>query len=310
MDLRALEAIVAIHEHGSFSAAAERLFLSQPALTRRVAMLERELGVKVFVRTSRGVHLTEAGEALIEPTRRALRETGAIRDAVQLVRRGTRGTLTVIGTTDLSRALLGELVGRFHEAFPSVAIRAGSASSDAEALAAVASSAFDLAIVELPADADGLEVTYVGAEELVVVLGPGGHNSATTEAELPVVTPEQLRGRTLIHLPMTRTRNRAGSLFASLGEAPASRLEVSSCELISPIMRWTHSVAILPRPDAIEARAEGLTLAALPKPARRHIGLVRRAGTAGPTTRRFLELAAVPEVPSSLSSGGTPAVPR
>lgn len=63
MDLRGLEAVLAVYEHGSFSDAAAAIFLSQPALTRRIAQLERELDTRLFVRAPRQVYLTDTDRA-------------------------------------------------------------------------------------------------------------------------------------------------------------------------------------------------------------------------------------------------------
>ncbi len=89
MDLANLSAFIAIAETGSFSGAADRLFLTQPAISKRIAGLEQQLGVRLFDRLGREVTLTEAGRALLprayqilnvlDDTRRALTNlTGAV----------------------------------------------------------------------------------------------------------------------------------------------------------------------------------------------------------------------------------------
>ena len=65
MDTHGLHAFLAVTEHGSFSAAAEALFLTQPAISKRIALLEDQLGARLFDRIGRQVHLTEAGLSLI-----------------------------------------------------------------------------------------------------------------------------------------------------------------------------------------------------------------------------------------------------
>jgi len=72
MELRHLHYFVAIAEEGSFTRAAERLWVAQPGLSTQIRRLERELGVKLFERHTRGVDLTEAGELLLERARAAL----------------------------------------------------------------------------------------------------------------------------------------------------------------------------------------------------------------------------------------------
>ncbi|MFB9304311.1 LysR family transcriptional regulator [Kibdelosporangium philippinense] len=82
--LRALECLVALVDHGSVTAAAESLHLSQPALSHQIASLERELGTPVVERLGRGVRVTAAGRATAQEARVALR---AAEEAVRIGRR-------------------------------------------------------------------------------------------------------------------------------------------------------------------------------------------------------------------------------
>ena len=72
MDTQALTAFLAVAESGSFSTAAERLFLTQPAVSKRIAQLEQQLGTRLFDRVGRRIRLTEAGEALLPRARQGL----------------------------------------------------------------------------------------------------------------------------------------------------------------------------------------------------------------------------------------------
>ena len=83
MELRHLEAFLAVAETANFTAAATRLHLTQQSLSRLVAQLERELGVRLFDRTTRSVALTISGRAMLEPARQAV---GAAADAAAAAR--------------------------------------------------------------------------------------------------------------------------------------------------------------------------------------------------------------------------------
>src|SRR3954452_22327044 len=94
MDLRLVDAIV---ETGSIGAAAAQLHVSQPSASQRLAVLERRLGVRLFERDTRGARPTPAGDAFIEPARRALRLLG---EAVGSARapEGSRISVGTIGS--------------------------------------------------------------------------------------------------------------------------------------------------------------------------------------------------------------------
>ena len=87
MELRQLTYFVAVAEEGSFTRASERLYIAQPAVSRQVGHLERELGARLFARRPDGVRLTRAGEALLPRARRMLATADECRDTVAAVGR-------------------------------------------------------------------------------------------------------------------------------------------------------------------------------------------------------------------------------
>jgi DNA-binding transcriptional LysR family regulator len=122
MELGHLRALVEAAQRGSFSHAAQALVLTQPALSARIHSLERELGVPLFHRMGRGVRLTEAGKALLPFAERALE---AVRQGQESLSTGPQadsgrlqvGTARVIGTY-----VLPDLLKRFGEEHPGIAV--------------------------------------------------------------------------------------------------------------------------------------------------------------------------------------------
>src|SRR5690242_11627317 len=96
MDLRQLSYVLAVVDNGGFTAAADAMHVTQPALSQAVATLERELGVPLFHRTGRTVTLSSAGEALVGPARQALRDAATARSAVEAVIGLDAGRLDVV----------------------------------------------------------------------------------------------------------------------------------------------------------------------------------------------------------------------
>lgn len=291
MDLREFEAVIAVSELGSFSAAATALFISQPALTRRVALLEAELDLKLFIRAPRGVFLTDAGRALIGPARRALLETEKIRRTLDLIHDGGRGSLLISGVPNLNLAYLGSLVGRFQELHPDMEIRVSHARSTAAAIESVEAGTNDLAIVDLPSSSERVTVTALWEVDFLAVMARVSETPSPATS-LPVVTAEMLRGRPWVHLPEDLYPCQPGrALFDMVGLEPSVRIETAHSELQLPIAIGGRGVAVVPRPSAMRALDDGGMIALPPEPIVRTVGLARRKDETSPAVARFLRLA-------------------
>jgi DNA-binding transcriptional LysR family regulator len=97
VELRQLATFVAVAEEGSFTRAADRLHVVQSAVSAGVRNLEKELGARLFDRSTHTVKLTDAGDALLPEARATLAAAQAARDAVDEARGGLRGTV-LLGT--------------------------------------------------------------------------------------------------------------------------------------------------------------------------------------------------------------------
>lgn len=123
MELHQLEYFLAVAEERNFTRGAERVRIAQSAVSAAIRKLERELGVELFDRGGSQIALTRAGVVLVPEARAALAAVRSVREAMDQVSGGLRGTLT-IGTTLAPGPLdLPGALGRFHLAHPEVVIR-------------------------------------------------------------------------------------------------------------------------------------------------------------------------------------------
>ncbi|KAI3591907.1 Transcriptional regulator, LysR family [Cupriavidus sp. U2] len=120
MDLRQLQQFVVLAETGNFHRAAERLHMAQPPLSISIRKLEASLGTPLFVRTTRGVRLTQAGEAALNDARRALFHAEQARAAAQSAAHGERGALRVGFVGSATYALLPRLIPAFRGEHPGI----------------------------------------------------------------------------------------------------------------------------------------------------------------------------------------------
>lgn len=123
VELRHLRYFLAVAEELHFGQAAKRLHMAQPPLSQQIRQLERILGHALFVRTSRSVELTPAGEILVERARRTLSKVEEDMEAVRSVGRGEKGSLTVgfVGSAMLTR--LPAVLGRYRLLYPKVQLK-------------------------------------------------------------------------------------------------------------------------------------------------------------------------------------------
>ena len=129
MDVDALSAFLAIHRHGGFSQAALALRRTQPAISRRIALLEDELGVPLFERTSGGPRLSEAGKVLLPHAERVLAALHDAEAAVRALATAQAGpvTLAVVGT--LAGPMLTRVLKGFAARYPGVTLSLRTATS-------------------------------------------------------------------------------------------------------------------------------------------------------------------------------------
>jgi DNA-binding transcriptional LysR family regulator len=157
LTLQQLQYFLAAARHGSFSAAAEALYMAQPSLSEQIRRLEAELGVALFTRVGRGLVLTAAGETFRPEAERVLGDLERARESVAAVREIRAGTLS-FGTFGAARwYMLADVIEDFRRAYPGVRLRAVGQNSS-EVADAVRAGELEAAIVVLPVDDRGLEV--------------------------------------------------------------------------------------------------------------------------------------------------------
>lgn len=195
MDIAALQAFLAVAESGSFSRAAERVFLTQPAISKRIAALEQSLGTRLFDRIGRRVQLTEAGRTLLARSQRLLADLDDIRRSISNLTGTISGELRFATSHHIGLHRLPAALQRFHLTYPQVRLDLRFMDSE-RACAAVAQGELELAVVTLPPKAlHPLTLTKVWDDPLDVVVAPDhplavpGPLSAAVLLDYPAILP-------------------------------------------------------------------------------------------------------------------------
>src|SRR5580704_65144 len=179
---RDLRYFVAVAEDLHFTRAAERLFISQPALSKQIRMLERQLGAPLFDRGREGVRLTPVGEALLPHARQVLAAWDRGWAEAEQAKSKQRATLVVGMSTSPGRGgLLPAIRSRFTAARPQARVHLHQVSWD-DATAGLADGTADVAFVWLPVPDPGRYTWVVVAEEPRLVAMPLTHPLAACEA--------------------------------------------------------------------------------------------------------------------------------
>ena len=120
MSLARLRALVEVARRGAISGAAKALSLTQPALTRQIQLLERELGATLLTRGPRGARLTDVGRIVEEEARGLLDRYDRLRETVDAHGRLERGTVRLGGGATAVSILLPEVIRDFHRRYPEI----------------------------------------------------------------------------------------------------------------------------------------------------------------------------------------------
>jgi LysR family transcriptional regulator, carnitine catabolism transcriptional activator len=287
MEMRQIDYVLAVIDHGSFTAGAQALGIAQPSLSEGLRRLEGELGVRLFDRVGRRVALTDAGRAFEGPARRLVRERALVLDAVGAVRALDKGTLDVASLPTLAVDPLAALVGRFRVAHPGIVVRIAEPEQSASVEDNVAEGRSELGLVVLPARRDDLVAIELERQEIVAICPPGTALPAT--GKLPVA---RLAEMPLIATPRgTSMRDLVDQAVASAGLSVDVAVETGQREAIAPLVLAGAGASFLPRPLAENLTAQGIVVAHFTPALVRTIGIVHRANPLTPAARAFVELA-------------------
>ena len=191
MDLRQLEHFVAVAGEQSFTRAALKLNIVQSGLSASIRALEEELGVALFIRTTRRVDLTPTGRAFLIEARRVLAAASDARRVVEEMQGLHRGTLSIGMIQGIAPLVdVAALLGRFHTACPSVDIRL-IAGDSLSLIDAVKTGELDIAFTQfLGSPPSGLNAWMLACEEMTLVCPPGHRFNGRTDLMLSDLTEE------------------------------------------------------------------------------------------------------------------------
>jgi DNA-binding transcriptional LysR family regulator len=261
VDLQQMRYVVAVAETRNFTRAAERCSVVQSSLSHRIAGLERELGVKLFARSSRRVELTSAGAAFVAGARECLAATDrAVADAAAATG-VVRGRLAVGVIVTTAAVDVPEVLQRYRAQHPDVHVILRSGRSD-ELAAAIRHGDLDIAFLGLPEGErpSGVETIVLDHDEHVLVV-PAGHRLAGASR----VALREIADETFVDFVAgTPARAQSDQAFAAAGLVRDVAYEAGVVELITRLVAGGLAIALLPSAYMRPLAADDPELALVP----------------------------------------------
>jgi len=233
MELRHLRCFLAVAEELHFARAAERLHIEQSPLSRAIRDLEEELGVALFVRTTRSTRLTRAGKLFLEHVRRVFTALQQARDAVQAAVQGFHGQLRVVLSDGITPARLPALLALCRKEEPEVEIRFSEVPLTQQ-IKGLQDDLYDVGFALSDEVGDGITALPVWNDPLMVAV-PARH---------PIMTYKRIPLEELLRYPLVLADSQACEGHAKHVERVLRRVEmeplvaerVASCDLMMALV--------------------------------------------------------------------------
>jgi len=274
METASLQAFVAIAETGSFSQAAQRLFLTQPAVSKRLRQLEQQLGSRLLDRSGRRIHLTQSGRELLPRARQILKDLDALKQRIAELEGRAMGSMSMATSHHIGLHRLPPVLRAFRERYPQVSLDLHFMDSEL-ACERVEQGELEIAVVTLPfRHSEQLDYLPIWDDPLQLVCAPE-HPLAETES---VGLDDLTRHAAVLPAHGTFTREAIEQALQPVRERLIIDLETNYLETIKMMVSVGLGWSILPRSMIDESlRAPRL----LGLNARRSLGVVthRRRST-------------------------------
>jgi DNA-binding transcriptional LysR family regulator len=241
MDLRQLEIIRAIADTGSFTAAGEKLHVSQSAISRQIILLEEELGEPVFHRIGRRIRITPAGESLLQLSHRVFQDLQETVSGISDKRESLSGTMRLVGGMTVCLYVFPALLAEVRRIHPSLDLKITVGSAE-RSIAMLRSGAGDLGMITLPVEASDLVGVPVLEEELLLITYPS-HPLAKKKSIAPADLDKQAF---VLFETGSITRRLVESFFTREAIAPDIIMETENVEIIKAMVRNGLGISIIP----------------------------------------------------------------
>ncbi|HEX3967532.1 MAG TPA: LysR family transcriptional regulator [Edaphobacter sp.] len=253
MDLRQLEMAISVADNASFTRASRQLYVAQSAISRKIKMLEEELGEPIFKRVNKKIYVTPAGETLLRYARRIFQDMRNAKLEISEIAHLERGHLRLGAGMLACTYILPPVLEKFKSLHPRIELEVITGPTDS-LLSKLGDNLIELGVFTLPVKHPDLQVVPLTTEEMVVVTSPK-HPVLSKETK---ISPEDLQKYPLILFPKgARTRNVLEAFFHDAGIAPRIVMEAENVALIKPLVKIDLGISIIPLHSVFEELQRG-----------------------------------------------------
>ena len=294
MDSESLRTFVAIHRAGGFSRASQTLHRSQPAISRRIALLEHEVGAPLFERVAGGVVLSQAGRVLLPHAERALAALEDCAASISALRSGVAGPVSVAVVGTLASTELTPILERFAARHPDVELTLRTATS-VEVSELVRRGEATLGLRYLHDPSPEVVCEALPPERLVVACGRRHRLAGRRVASLAELAAEAWLAFPNARDPREATADNLFAQFLVRGVASLRWSAVDSLTAQKRLIEAGFGLALLPESSIREERASGslATIEVVDLSARNPVfAIMRKGGYLSPAARDLWTLLA------------------
>ena len=253
MDLRQLEMAISVADNASFTRASQKLYVAQSAISRKIKLLEEELGEPIFKRVNKKIYVTPAGETLLRYARRIFQDMRNAKMEISEIAHLERGQLRVGAGMLACTYILPPVLERFKALHPRIDLEVITAPTDI-LLSKLSDNLIELGVFTLPIKHSDLQVIPLITEEMVVVTSPR-HPVLSKETK---INAEDLQNYPMILFPKgARTRDVLDGFFNNVGIVPRIVMEAENVALIKPLVKIDLGISIIPLRSVSEELQRG-----------------------------------------------------
>jgi DNA-binding transcriptional LysR family regulator len=299
MNLNQLRVFYEAARTGSFTSAAKKLCITQPAVTAQIKTFEDQCNLKLFKKKGRSLYLSDEGSTLYEYTRRIFEYEKEVEDVIEEMRKLKRGTLRLGTSKAYARYFMPFLISSFHEAFPHIKVHLDEGSS-MDILRSLVGLKNEVAVIAKVEEDPNVTFLPFKRDELILILAPT-HSLSKKKS----VSVEELVHEPMIMKEMgSGTRKQINDLFSRKGLTPNVLMETSNTEFIKQLVQRGEGISFLVE-EAVAAEIKEKKLTTVPlegkgpfldvsiaylkdqhlsHPARAFVEMLKKMATKGPQT--------------------------